>query len=438
MYIHVPFCVSRCLYCDFNTYVGMERHAEAYFASLEKEIALFWENAKTRRKDADTAFTGDGAGSERKDVAAAFTGDGTESGRKYADTAFIGGGTPSSVDPQYIARLLGMISHDRWECTIEANPGSLNRDKLNAYAAAGINRLSIGLQSTHESHLKMLGRIHSFEDFLKNYREAINAGFVNINADLLFGLPGQTMGEWRRTLEAVVALGLPHLSCYSLSVEEGTPLHAALMNGELPRPDEDSDRDMYHFAVDYLRSAGICQYELSNFARPGYECRHNLKYWTGERYRGFGAGAHSFDKHARYANVNSIADYIKRFKNASTKENAGAYEIGSSDNGNDNGNGNGYGGALADRESDLAALNSYMPIDASEAEKEFIILRLRLTDGFRDSDFRARFGYGFFEKYGAEACDLISDGLISADAGGGVKLTLKGMDLANQVFIKFI
>jgi oxygen-independent coproporphyrinogen-3 oxidase len=334
------------------------------------------------------------------------------------------------VDPAHIAQALELIPRKpgfrpgggdpEWECTIEANPGSLNPDKLNAYAEAGVNRLSVGLQSTHETHLKMLGRVHTYGDFRANIREARDAGFENINADLIFGLPGQTAVQWEPTLEAVVSAGVCHLSCYSLSVEEGTPLYKSVTDGELPIPDEDLDRDMYGFAIDYLRSAGIYQYELSNFAKPGRECRHNLKYWTGGRYVGFGAGAHSYDGYGRFSNAAGIREYINR-----------------------------DGGGCAER----AANDTGVVIDAAEREKEFIILRLRLTDGFGETEFLEAFKRGFLEKYAAEAGDLIDRGLIEtipapqtdgcradnpSKSGRRVRLTRKGMDLANQVFIRFI
>ena len=388
VYIHVPFCVSRCFYCDFNTFAGMGGYIDAYFKALGREVGVFFRDVRGGGCDAP-----------------------------YADTVFVGGGTPSSVDPAYITRLLRQIRgmggynyRDSYydflrnrECTIEVNPGALDRDKLLAYAGAGANRISFGLQSTHDAHLKMLGRIHSYGDFLVNIREARNAGFQNINADLLFGLPGQTLAEWEQTLESVVNLGIRHLSCYSLSLEEGTPLHAAVAGGALPAPDEGADRDMYHFTVSYLRSAGVHQYEISNFAEPGYECRHNLKYWTGGRYIGFGAGAHSYNGRRRFSNVAPIGQYIARI------------------------------------ESGTRPIADTTVIDAEEREKEFIILRLRLTDGFRDMDFRSVFGYSFLEKYKTDMAELAAAGLIEIENGQRrVRLTPKGMDFANQVFIRFI
>jgi len=378
----------------------MGRHTDAYFRALRSENRAFWENA---------------------------------GGAARADTLFFGGGTPSSVHPDYICNLMPEIPREaNAEVTIEANPGTLGPDKLAAYAAAGINRLSMGLQSSHEGHLRMLGRIHTFEGFRKNYHSARDAGFINISADLLFGLPCQTMAQWEATLEAVASLGIRHLSCYSLSLEEGTPLHEAVSDGSLPYPDEDLDREMYAFAISYLRSAGIYQYELSNFAEPGRECRHNLKYWTGAKYIGFGAGAHSYDGAIRFSNVKTIEGYIS------------AIGAGGADVNNCRGGpawppsctearwcapqGLPCGGAVAE----------CTGIDAAEREKEYIILRLRLNEGFCDADFAAEFRHSFIEKYKAVIEKLISEGLIEIGRGGHMRLTPKGMDLANRVFTHFV
>jgi len=398
----------------------MEAYTGAYFGALGREARAFWDG-------------GAGAG--------------------FADTVFIGGGTPSSVDAAHITEILGRIPRKPpestrarqtsarresarhapedadWECTVEANPGTLGGDKLEAYRGAGANRLSVGLQSTHASHLRMLGRAHTAPDFFAACRAARGAGFDNISADLLFGLPGQTLSEWERTLEDVLSADVRHLSCYSLSLEDGTPLRAAVANGELPAPDEDADREMYAFAVSYLRTAGLYQYELSNFAAPGFECRHNLKYWTGARYIGFGAGAHSYDGAVRFSNAVTIPEYIEMIERC--------------------------GAAVIERTG----------IDEAEREKEFIILRLRLTRGFADAKFQAAFGYSFFDRYARQADELTALGLIETGAdeagrapdtaeaaarrgrrgtpvrtspGRRVRLTPRGMDLANRVFLAFI
>jgi len=437
VYIHVPFCVSRCNYCDFNTYAGVERYAPAYFRALKREIEGFWNERHNTGVDASVER---GADVDMGVDAYAGTCVGSCAGvgvREYADTVFFGGGTPSSVDAAFIADALGAIPRppivsctsggtfaaataadgaETYECTLEANPGTLSADKLAIYAKAGVNRLSIGLQSTHESHLRLLGRSHSYRDFLCNYRNAIDAGFRNINADLIFGLPGQTLAEWAETLDAVVSLGIRHLSCYSLSVEDNTPLYFEINSGRLEMPDDEVDRVMYHHAVSFLKSAGIKQYELSNFAEPGRECRHNLKYWTGQRYRGFGAGAHSYHDMTRYSNEPSITGYIDEIESARNADRR----------------------ARCPHRAAQPPPRTHEEITPAEAEKEFIILRLRLTDGFADAYFAAAFGCGFLEKYAVEVASLTSEGLIAVDDEKRVKLTAKGMDFANLVFMAFI
>jgi len=350
----------------------MGRHEGAYFRALGSENSAFW------------AAGGDCG---------------------HAGTVFIGGGTPTSVNPGHIAGLLAQIPRGAGcEVTIESNPGTLDADKLRVYAGAGVNRLSIGCQSTHDSHLKMLGRIHTYDDFLKSVRAAKNTGFTNINADLLFGLPGQVFSEWERTLETVVALGVSHLSCYSLSLEEGTPLYKAVRDGALPNPDEELDRRMYGFAAAYLRTAGLYQYEISNFAKPGCECRHNLTYWDGSRYIGLGAGAHSYDGRKRFSNTPSINGYIGRMEGASK-----------------------------------SAVAECVEINADEKEKEYLILRLRLTRGFSEAEFYREFGYRFIDKYKSAADKLSEEGLIDTHTEiGRVRLTPLGMDLANRVFVEFV
>jgi len=398
----------------------MESYEGAYFGALGREIDAFWGDGGWR-----AAYGGGGCVAYGSVAANERTHGGTDvpNERPYADTIFFGGGTPSSVDARRIARTLEKIPRvPSAECTIEVNPGTADRHKLQAYRAAGFNRLSIGLQSSHAAHLKMLGRIHTFEDFIDNLDMAREAGFDNINADLLFGLPGQTMAEWARTLESVVVLRIRHLSCYSLSLAEDTPLEKAVAGGALETPDEDLDREMYAFAASYLQTAGIYQYELSNFAEPGRECRHNLKYWTGARYRGFGAGAHSYDGFQRYSNAGAIPEYIKM----TGASQAGAGPPGAAQAG------------VAAPAAAFAAVVQSEYIDQSEKEKEFIILRLRLTRGFCDGEFRESFGRGFLEKYAAEASELAAAGLLDTSRDGRVSLTPKGRDLANRVFVRFI
>jgi putative oxygen-independent coproporphyrinogen III oxidase len=416
----------------------MTRYTDAYFDALQREIAAF------RRVH-----------------------------RERADTVFFGGGTPSFVASAHIRGVLralglGAAQNPARECTIEANPGTLNRDKLADYRDMGVNRLSVGIQSTHEKYLKMLGRVHSFADCRRNLADAGNVGFDNISADLIFGLPGQTMDEWEQTLEAVLNLGVRHLSCYSLSLEEGTALWDAVARGELPEPDEGVDRALYHFAVDYLKSAGLLQYELSNFAAPGRACRHNLKYWTGAPYRGFGAGAASYYRTVRFTNVAGIPAYIRRMGGPPGPRPAAAADLAASADMGANARGSGGGDLAAGADmganarssgdadlganarnsgdGDLAAIAERVAIDAAEREKEYIILRLRLAAGLDADAFRRAFGRDFLKKYQTAVQKLRAEGLLELrrqrrpDGRRRVRavLTPKGMDLANRVFVEFI
>ncbi|NLV35773.1 MAG: radical SAM family heme chaperone HemW, partial [Clostridiaceae bacterium] len=281
LYFHVPFCKSKCYYCDFNSYSGMDYLAGSYFDALYSEL--------DRRLD-------------------------TIEDRPVR-SIFIGGGTPSLVEPKYITRLLELCSKHlqldgEAEISMESNPGTLNFENLKAYKQAGVNRLSIGLQAWQDRLLKELGRIHDRDQFVKNIEAACKAGFSNINADLIFGLPGQSFEDWKETLEAVTSLKhgdgspvLKHLSCYDLKIEEGTVLGDRLKAGTLTAAEDELDRRMYQYTIEMLSDKGFHQYEISNFARPGYECRHNLVYWKAQEYAGFGAGSHSYLDGYRFSNV---------------------------------------------------------------------------------------------------------------------------------------
>ena len=420
VYIHIPFCASRCSYCDFNTNSGMDDYIETYIETLCKEMGSFFSTHKNREADSDRKEVISGAGSGDPIIPQPAIG-----------TVFIGGGTPSYIGSEYIKKIIDKLyektgaslqsvrqSGQRFEFTIEANPGTLTYEKLLSYSGLGINRLSLGLQSTQENLLKLLGRIHSFEDFTENIKTAKQIGFNNINADLIFGIPRQTMENWVKTLAAVVKTGVTHLSCYSLSVEKGTKLSDMVESKMIPEPDEELDRQMYHYAVDYLRGMGYNQYEISNFALPGYECRHNLKYWTCGEYIGFGAGAHSYLQGTRFSNETSVTDYIAKI--------------------------NEFGSAVVTSLSEK--------IGRDEQMKEYIILRLRLTAGFNVSGFEEEFGAGFFEIYGETVKKLEQNGLLEVrktanseceqDSGWqsnyNIRLTKKGMDFANIVFMEFI
>jgi len=372
LYVHIPFCRSKCHYCDFNSYAGKEALISPYFDMLKREIACHADRLEDRP----------------------------------VKTVFIGGGTPSVADATYVYELLNMsrrcfIVRDDAEITIECNPGTLCKEKLKKYREAGINRLSIGLQAWQDRLLKMTGRIHTAKDFLESFGMAEKAGFENINVDLIFGLPGQTLENWQESLANVARLGPTHISCYSLKIEEGTPFERMLASGEIEYPDEELDRRMYGFAIEMLRENGFRHYEISNFARPGFECRHSMIYWKGEEYLGVGAGAHSFLDGKRSGNVSAVEEYISAVNKG------------------------------------LPPVEDEEIVDENGKMAEFMILGLRLTDGVSAREFESRFGADIFCLYAAKIEKLIAQHLLEID-GDRIKLTEKGLDLANKVFVEFI
>ncbi len=392
VYIHIPFCKSKCYYCDFNSYSGREHLAGSYFNALKSEII------------------------SRSDMI----------GNRQVSSIFIGGGTPSLVGPEYIRALMKVCSkhlntNNCAEISMESNPGTLSYESLRQYREMGINRLSIGLQAWQDSLLKSIGRIHSRQQFIDNLEAAVEAGFDNINVDLIFGLPGQTLEDWVETIEGIAALSnnmsphsIMHLSCYSLIIEEGTVLGDRLEAGALVPAEDELDRRMYHFAVETLGKKGYKHYEISNFAYTGYECKHNLIYWKAKEYVGFGAGAHSYLDGVRFSNVSGIEEYIE-----ASKTTAG-------------------GGNMSNLYVDKHV------IDKNESMSEFMLLGFRLTDGISSAEFKERFGESLEETYGDKLHKLVSKGLILSNENCmsrdnvTYKLTRRGLDLANSVFIEFI
>ena len=392
IYIHIPFCKSKCNYCDFNSYSGREYLAGPYFDVLLSEIKY---SAK-------------------------------ELGGRPVRTIFIGGGTPSLVDPHYITSLLEVCSKyfkvdSEAEISMESNPGTLTFESLKTYKAAGINRLSIGLQAWQDNLLKDLGRIHCRQQFEDNLEAAYKAGFQNINTDLIFGLPGQTFDDWVETLEGVTALGsntgLSHLSCYSLKIEEGTNFGDRLEAGTLKPAEDELDRLMYKHTIEFLANKGYSHYEISNFAKPGFECQHNLIYWKALEYAGFGAGAHSYLNQNRFSNVTGIEEYMKAAGRLHQGGDPGLHE-------------------------------DIQFIDQQDSMSEFMILGLRLIGGVFANEFKARFGESLQTVYGDKLEKLLKEGLLvnkqegmdetGADDSECFRLTSLGLDLANRVFVEFI
>ena len=363
LYVHVPFCVSKCAYCDFASYAGREADIPRYVDAVVQEI--------TRR--------------------------GAETGHPKADTIFLGGGTPSLLDEFQVTRILNALFEafpieQCAEITCECNPGTLTMPFAQALRKAGVNRLSMGAQARQTRLLQMIGRIHNWEKVIVSVEIARKAGFDNINLDLMLGLPSQTAADVRETLEAAIALSPTHLSCYGLMVEEGTPICRDITAGKLALPDEEMDRDMYELARQTLAEHGFHQYEISNFAREGYECRHNVGCWTRVPYLGFGCAAHSFFEECRIMNPSKLDAY------------------------------------LADEEPKTEQISK------EKARFESMMLGLRMTRGVRDEDFTRMHGMSIREAFGEKLDKPIGDGLLQWHEGA-LRLTRLGMDLENSVLV---
>ena len=370
LYVHIPFCKRKCSYCDFNSYENSQNEQiDLYIRALIKELKRY---------------------SEEYDL-------------KYR-TVFIGGGTPTFIHCNHIGQILAAAAPrivKNAEVTIEANPGTLTRESLNSYRSFGINRLSIGLQAWQKEMLDAIGRIHSSEDFVRSIGLAREAGFENINADLMFALPGQTLKMWDETIRKVCSLGIEHISCYSLKLEEGTELCNRYNSKEINIPDEDEDRRMYHHAEELLKGYGLTQYEISNFSLPGFECRHNLIYWNNEEYVGVGAGSHSKLDGKRFWNYSDLELYIDEV-------NKGAYPV---------------------EESQIIGLK--------EEVWESILLALRLNKGIDLRAFNKIYNMDFLHAYKVQLKKLEDQGLVEVSERN-LRLTEKGRDLSNQVFIEFM
>lgn len=416
LYIHIPFCVCKCAYCDFLSFPSGEEERERYVERLTEEI----EEA--------------GAVSEG-----------------YVATAiFFGGGTPSVLTPNQTERILNAVKKSFYvaedaEITTEVNPGTADREKLEAWRQAGINRLSFGLQSTENRELQYLGRIHTMEDFLESYRAAREAGFENINIDLMSALPGQTVSSWEKTLRTVVSLQPEHISAYSLIIEEGTPF--CQLFGEdgdaaeekkrrqslgIPElPDEDAERRMYYDTERILGEAGYHRYEISNYAKPGYECRHNKGYWTGTEYLGLGLGASSY--------IN-----IRREKGEAAKISASGKESGDR--------------RQLERSSNVRDFKTYLSLTRDDFRagrqieeralltnqammEEFMFLGLRLTEGISEMEFFRRFSCTLETVYGDVLEKLAGQELMERYEREGAafwRLTKRGIDVSNCVLAEFL
>ncbi len=365
LYFHVPFCLSKCAYCDFASYPGREGDWTRYFGALGGEI--------------------DGWGPEL-------------SGYEVA-TVFIGGGTPTLVPAEWIAETLercraALPFAPDAEITIEGNPGTLTPEKLPVYRRAGINRLSLGAQSFDDGLLRSLGRIHAAAQVGEAVRMARDAGFKNINLDLMYALPGQTADQWRATLDAAIALGVEHISAYSLIVEPGTPMAARVARGEAVVPGDEAVNEMQRLAVSRLADAGYARYEISNYAKPGFECRHNLVYWDRGEYLGLGCAAHSLLRGTRFSNPASLEAYLS-----------------------------------GERRLDMRQLT-----DADRMD-ETLMLATRTARGLDLIAWERDFGAPFAK--GREgALRRLSDGGFIEISGGFLRLTLRGMEVQDAVVLE--
>lgn len=385
IYIHIPFCVRKCLYCDFLSGPACGGEMESYVNLLLQEI----------KKQA--IFYGD----------------------HRVISIFLGGGTPSLLPAWETGRILERLREDfslaeDAEITIECNPGTVTAEKLENYITHGINRLSIGLQSTDDGELARIGRIHDYGSFLETYRQAREAGFCNINIDLMAGLPGQNLASYRKTLERVVALSPEHISAYSLILEEGTPLY--VNQGAYTFPDEEEEREMYELTGRCLGESGVYRYEISNYAREGRECRHNKVYWRRGDYVGFGLGASSMVRNVRWKNPDGQADYaacVEKMEKSSLQ---------------------GMDFAEMLRQTGRREVQI---LTTQEQMEEFMFLGLRLTEGVDLQDFQRYFGKTAEEVYGEQIRSFERQGLLKRE-GRRLRLTPRGVDVSNVVFSAFL
>ena len=384
LYIHIPFCKHKCEYCDFKSYAGKENLIDTYIKWLKHEIQ---EVGEGNRWDYQNNID---------DLA-------------IVKTIYIGGGTPSFIDEEHIKQIIETIrkfytTHKDVEITIEVNPGTVNNSKLETYKETGINRISIGLQSTHNKLLKEMGRIHTFEQFLETYNLARKIGFENINVDLMLGLPSQSKQELEESLKEIIKIQPEHISIYSLIVEEGTPFYNKLLRNELKLPDESLEREMYWKTKRMLENEGYVHYEISNFAKLGNESKHNLDCWNQKEYVGFGVAAHSYIDDVRYGNIGNVEEYIKNCENGEFGKNKVIDEV----------------------ENDIFS-----------KEKEFMLIGLRKIEGVLIQDFKNKFGENPIFVFKDELKKLVDENLLIVDFDR-IKLTNKGLDLANIVWKNFV
>lgn len=390
LYVHVPFCATKCPYCDFNTYQGIETLLEPYLEALVAELQL-WGQVLSRPK---------------------------------VNTVFLGGGTPSYLPEHHLPRIFEIINSsfelkEYAEITVEANPDDLQPSNCAALLRTGVNRLSIGIQSMDDVLLELLGRRHNSSQAIDAVKAAQDAGFTNINLDLMYGLPGQSMRQWQETLQGVTSLNPQHLSLYALTPEEGTPLHQWLKEGSVPQPDSDLAADMYQGAREHLARAGFHHYEISNWSLTGCQALHNLGYWRNLPYLGVGPGAHSRLGAYRFWDVSSPRNFLDKVAQWQKSQPEPFTHL------------------------DETALRSASPVDNWEHISpeidcsEMMILGLRLLDGMDLGEASARVGEDLESVFGKQIEELTSMGLLER-YNGVLRLTSKTYLKANQVFTRFV
>ena len=376
IYVHIPFCKQKCYYCDFISYANKEEKTKEYVKCIQKEIEI---ESKKYSKD-----------------------------EYEITTIYLGGGTPSYISALYIENIINVIKlnynvKDNAEITIEINPGTVNEEKILIYEKIGINRVSIGLQTTNDKLLKQIGRIHTYEEFLNCYKLVSKSKIDNINVDLMLALPNQTIEDLEESLQKVIKLKPNHISLYSLILEEGTKLEKMVSENIVKLPEEDMEREMYWKTKRILEKNGYNHYEISNFAKEGYKSKHNMNCWSQKEYLGFGVAAHSYVNRKRYCNTNNIEEYISNIKKGKIENNRTVCEI----------------------------------QNKIDEQKEFMMLGLRKIDGIDIQEFKNKFVENPIYVFHKELEKLVNEDLVEIDLDK-IKLTNKGLDFANLVWEEFV
>lgn len=388
LYIHIPFCVRKCNYCDFLSFNTGIQQKEEYTDALVAEITG-WEEIINNQCPGGFIFR----------------------------SVFIGGGTPTCLSPSMLMRIVQAVGRHigrDTEFTIEANPGTVSGSHIQVFKDAGINRISLGLQSAQDSELKTLGRIHTYDEARISYNKLHEAGFDNINIDIMSGIPGQTIESYKDTLYKVLSLEPGHISAYSLIVEPGTVFYNMQEQGKLNIADEDTDRLMYYITEEILKEHGYNRYEISNYSKPGRECIHNVAYWTGRNYLGTGLGASSYIGGCRFKGTDNYSKYIKIFGNSF--------------------NGMDIAGCI---EENIGS--SYEKLSIKAKMEEFMFLGLRMCKGVSRKEFEERFNININKVYGDVINHFLENGLLAEDTGSGnIYLTGRGIDVSNYVLSDFI